>query len=105
MKHSRICPCGYRVPSGTLCGCLQKSKSIFIAFPTLKPTYPTYESLKETNERPKAGNSSPPRRTKLNLRPGPDAALIFMRGIGIPPRAKKSRVENGNGRLPCVHHR
>ena len=32
-------------------------------------------------------------RPKLNLRPGPDAALIFMNGIGIPPRTKKSRVE------------
>jgi hypothetical protein len=32
-------------------------------------------------------------RPKLNLRPGPDAALIFMKGIGIPPRTKKSRVE------------
>jgi hypothetical protein len=32
-------------------------------------------------------------RPKLNLRPGPDAALIFMKGIGILPRTKKSRVE------------
>jgi hypothetical protein len=44
-------------------------------------------------------------RPKLDLRLGPDAALIFMKGIGIPPRTKKSRVESGNGRLPCVHHR
>jgi hypothetical protein len=32
-------------------------------------------------------------RPKLNLRPGPDAALIFMKGIGILPRTKKNRVE------------
>jgi hypothetical protein len=32
-------------------------------------------------------------RPKLNLSPGPDAALIFMKGIGIPPWTKKSRVE------------
>jgi hypothetical protein len=32
-------------------------------------------------------------RPKLNLSLGPDAALIFMKGIGIPPRTKKSRVE------------
>jgi hypothetical protein len=30
---------------------------------------------------------------QLNLHPGPDAALFFMKGIGIPPRTKKSRVE------------
>jgi hypothetical protein len=32
-------------------------------------------------------------RPKLNLSLGPDAALIFMKGIGIPPRTKKRRVE------------
>jgi hypothetical protein len=32
-------------------------------------------------------------RAKLNLRPAPDAALIFTKGIGIPTRAKKRWVE------------
>ena len=27
MKHSRICPCGYRVPGGTLCGCQQRRRA------------------------------------------------------------------------------
>src|ERR1700682_2537659 len=39
------------------------------------------------------GNFASMERPKLNLRPGPDAALIFMKGIGIPLRTKKSRVE------------
>ena len=27
MKHSRICPCGYRVPGGTLCACQQRRRA------------------------------------------------------------------------------